>query len=99
MYFQSRWVAASAEESFTKTKSSSFQRSFYFQFMESETEKAASEQEHQIKSAEYSAIMSKLHFYEKDMPRSISRARYFVKKNKNTHTQKKQKTKKKCVQN
>ena len=46
--------------------------------MESEKERATAEQEHQVRAAEFSQAQRKLQFYEKDIPRSISRSKpYF----------------------
>ena len=48
------------------------------QFMESEKEKTSSEEEHSKKAVEYAIIQQKLHFLERDIPRSISKARYIL---------------------
>lgn len=47
----------------------------FSQFMESEKDKTASEEEHSRRAAEYAAIQQKLKFLEKEIPRSISKAR------------------------
>lgn len=51
--------------------------------MDSEKEKAKSEQEHLTKAAQYAEIQHQLKYMEKDMPRNIAKARpYFEMKDK-----------------
>ena len=53
--------------------------------MQSEKDKADSEEEHLLKADQYATIQQKVRYEEKDMPRNISKARcvvvYFIKDN------------------
>lgn len=43
--------------------------------MESEKEKAACELEHELRAKEYANIQQKLNYFQKEMPRTINRAK------------------------
>jgi len=44
-------------------------------FMEAEKEKAACELEHELRAKEYANVQQKVNFFQKEMPRSINRAK------------------------
>ena len=54
--------------------------------MESDRERTKAEQNHMTKAGEYASIQQKIHFYEKDLPRSIPKSRpYFELKERLEH--------------